>query len=93
MTGRYPYFEREFLLEELPQEWQMAIFSTPENSLAGPFTDEELIRLFRIVRKVEPVITDEAVRSRLEEHLTSAHFEEACAAQGLKSLWIRSTSG
>jgi hypothetical protein len=85
--SRFPYSCREYLLEELPQEWQMPLLSTPEGGLAGPYAEGDLIRLFRVRSKTEPVITNEAIRQRLEEHLVQTYFEELCAEQGYKPLW------
>ena len=83
--SRYPYLKRDFVLDELPQEWQIPLLSTPENSLAGPFEDGDLIRLFRVARKFEPVLGDEAVTKRLEASLLQTFFTEATAEAGLKT--------
>jgi hypothetical protein len=82
--SRYPYFDRDFVLDELPKEWQISLLSTPENGLAGPFQDGALIRLFRLRRKMEPSIEDDSVRQRLTQHLRQIHFDELAGAQGLK---------
>jgi hypothetical protein len=65
----------------------MPLLSTPEGGLAGPYAEGDLIRLFRVRSKTEPVITNEAIRQRLEEHLVQTYFEELCAEQGYKPLW------
>ena len=83
--SRYPYLKRDFVLDELPQEWQIPLLSTPEGSLAGPFEDGDLIRLFRVARKFEPVLEDEAVKKRLEASLLQTFFTEVTAEAGLKA--------
>jgi hypothetical protein len=82
--SRYPYQQREFVLEELPEEWQTTVLSTPENGLAGPFSGDDLIRLFRIRRKIEPTLDDAVIREHLEESLVEDHFKELCSNQGVK---------
>jgi hypothetical protein len=84
--SRYPYLKRDFVLDELPQEWQIPLLSTPENSLAGPFEDGDLIRLFRVARKFEPMLEDEAVKKRLEASLLQTFFAEVTAEAKLKTL-------
>jgi hypothetical protein len=83
--SRYPYLQREFILDELPQEWQIQLLSTPEGGMAGPFQDDDLIRLFRVALKFEPSMEDEAVRARLKTHLLQTFFTEICAENGLKA--------
>jgi hypothetical protein len=82
----YPYLKREFVLEDLPEEWQTSMLSTPENGLVGPFNGDELIHLFRIQRKIEPTLDDAVIREHLAERLVEAHFNELCSKQGVKML-------
>jgi hypothetical protein len=82
----YPYLKREFVLEDLPDEWQTSMLSTPENGLVGPFNGDELIHLFRIQRKIEPTLEDAVIRAYLAERLVEAHFNELCSQQGVKML-------
>jgi hypothetical protein len=82
--SRYPYMLREFVLEELPEEWQTTMLSTPQNGLAGPFNGDELIHLFRIQRKIEPTLDDAVIREYLAESLVEGHFNELCSLRGVK---------
>ena len=78
----YSYRCHDFLLEEQPAAWQTTLLSTPEGSMATPFQDDGVFRLFFVIRKIEPSLEDPAARARLEEHLIDSAFEELRLAQG-----------
>jgi hypothetical protein len=80
----FSYQKRDFLLEEQPPDWQTALISTPEQGVVPPIADEEVVRLFRVLRKTEPTLDDPEVRERLEEAFLESAFEELCAAHHYK---------
>ena len=84
--SRFPYFKKEFVLEELPEDWKVSLLSTPENGLVGPLAADDLFHLFRVLRKVDPDINDPLIRRRLADDLVDAYYEELCSQEGLKIL-------
>jgi hypothetical protein len=74
--GRYPFREVTFLLEDLPQDLQQQFMSVSPGELLDPLPNGDAFQVCRVVKKVEPDPTDEAVKQRVEQRLLDRHFGE-----------------
>jgi hypothetical protein len=80
-----PGTKPDFLAEDIPEDLQIFLLSTPDDGLVSPPGDQSLVCLFRVQCKVEATATDKAIRPQVEDFLLKESFDELCAGLGLKS--------
>ena len=71
--------EQELFLGDLPSEMQQQFLSAAAGEVLAPEVTEEAAIVTRVITKTDPVLLDEAVRDRVDEHLLEAHFSELSA--------------
>jgi hypothetical protein len=77
--GRYPLHQYERRFGEMPAEVQPKLLSALPGEVIGPFDHGDGVVLYRLVRKTEPVLADEAVKGRVDAYLIERHFSELAA--------------
>ncbi len=68
--------ERELFLGDLPAEMQQQFLSAAPGEVLAPEVTEEAAVVTRVISKTDPVLLDDAVRARVDQHLLEAHFSE-----------------
>ena len=74
--GRYPYRRLDFVLEDLGDEMQQRFFSVSNGQVLEPLPRGDGFELCRVIRKIEPQVSDPITRSRIEQRLLNRHFSE-----------------
>jgi hypothetical protein len=77
--GRYPLHRYERRFGEMPAEVQPKLMSALAGEVIGPFNRGDGVVLYRLLRKTEPLLTDEAVKARVDQYLIERHFSELAA--------------
>ena len=73
---RYPYHRAELLLDDLDADRQRTFLAAAPGNVLQPIQDEGRYEVCRLVRKVEPDLSDERVAGRIDESILDAHFAE-----------------
>lgn len=79
--GRYPLHQYERRFGDLPAEVQPKLLSALPGEVIGPIDRGDGVVLYRLLRKIEPLLTDEAVKARVDAYLIERHFSELAAKQ------------
>ena len=74
--GGYPYRQEDRLLEEFPPELQQKLLCAAPGDLLEPIQDGDAFHLFRLNRKIEPVLDDSRICARVEREILARHFTE-----------------
>jgi hypothetical protein len=74
--GRYPHYQLETLVEDLPAGLQQTFLCAATGELLGPFERGDGFQLSQLVRKIEPDLRDGEVRRRVERQILERHFSE-----------------
>ena len=73
---RYPYRKTDVLLEDLDEDRQTTLLAASPGDVLKPINNEGRFEVCRLVRKVEPALSDEKVANRIGESILDAHFAE-----------------
>jgi len=71
--------DQELFLGDFPGDVQQQFLSAAPGEVLPPESGEEGSMVTRIVAKTEPVLADDQVRDRIDQHLLEAHFSELCS--------------
>jgi hypothetical protein len=74
--GHYPLRHREVHVGEVTDEMRSPLLSARLGDVLGPYALGEAFLIGRLVRKIEPALTDDAVRERVDQFIVERHFSE-----------------
>jgi hypothetical protein len=74
--GRYPYHRADFLLEDLPADAQQKYLSVSQGDLLEPMPYGDGFKLCRIIKKIEPRLEDQSVKTRIDQRLLDQYFSD-----------------
>ena len=77
--GGYPLRQREWWAGEVAADLQSRLLSASPGEVLGPFAHEDEFQIYRLLRKIEPHLTDEIVSAQVDQHLVEQHFAELAA--------------
>ena len=81
--GRYPYHRAEVVLEDLPVASQRQILCAAPGEVLDPMQHGDGFQLVRLVRKIDPDLSNPEVSERVERQILESHFSELAAK------WVR----
>ena len=81
--GRYPYHRAEVVLEDLPAQTQRQILGAATGEVLEPILQGDGFQLVRLIRKIEPDLSNAEVCHRVERQILESHFSELAAK------WVR----
>jgi hypothetical protein len=68
-------------LEDVPEETQQAFMCARIGGVLEPYVCDEGASVTRVVQRIEPDLSDDEVRTRVDDRLLSAYFEELTGKQ------------
>ena len=74
--GRYPYYQVNFVFEDLPTDAQQSLLGVSAGDVLDPVPRGDGFELWRIIKKVEPEPDDPSVKVRIDQRLLDRHFSE-----------------
>ena len=74
--GCYPLHQREWWVGEMPEDQQSHLLSTSAGEVLGPIVNGDEFQIYRLLRKIEPELTNEIVSTQVDQHLVSRYFTE-----------------
>jgi len=81
--GRYPYRRAEVVLEDLPAQTQHQLLGAAAGEVLEPILQGDGFQLVRLIRKIEPDLSNAEVSQRVERQILENHFSELAAK------WVR----
>ena len=77
--GRYPLRSREVRVDEVAEEVRSPLLSASIGEVLGPFSHGDEFLIYRLLRKIEPQLVDEAVAVLVDQYVVERHFTELAA--------------
>ena len=77
--GGYPLRRRCWWAREVAADLQTRILSASKGEVFGPVANGDQFEIYRLVRKIEPHLTDKEVSAQVDDHLVRSHFAELAA--------------
>ncbi len=74
--GGYPLRQREWWAGEVDADLQSRLLSASPGEVIGPIPNGDEFQIYRLLRKIDPHLTDETVSVQVDQHIVKSFFAE-----------------